>query len=363
LSGVFFVSDAIQIEAALAAPILAAVPGLSAEREARLEHLKTAINSAFAGARHYKKNVEASLHYCIRQGRRLNEVKRIGGHGRFVEWVEKNCPFGQRTANTYMTLDTESIEVAVTANFGMVATAEALTRRRDRKAAAKERQHKVEERRGILDSYALLPLSEKRKLPLGVRNKFKRRIRFADIRAERERQRQRRARDYQERGLPDLTQTRPHQDSEALFIKFKNDEDQFVYFYMWLPEHAHAQASATIGAASHGRWSGSAALKYHWVLSGYDGNRLIRCKATYEEQTWEQVQETLSELSRTMTQVSEITKLDRDPARTEILEHWRITTTRRKPKLSIEDLDKFIEEATRSGDIREAAKEWFNMEE
>src|SRR5205814_3547416 len=85
--------------------------------------------NAFAGARHYKKNVEASLQYCIRQGHRLKEVKRIVGHGRFLEWVEKNCPFGHRTANTYMTLDTESVEVAVTATFGMVATAEALTAR------------------------------------------------------------------------------------------------------------------------------------------------------------------------------------------------------------------------------------------
>jgi hypothetical protein len=75
--------------------------------------------STFAANGNRKTN--EALYSFIEAGRRLNEAKKIVGHGRFMQWVNDNCAFKYRAGAMYMdlaeALDTGFFKIATIANL------------------------------------------------------------------------------------------------------------------------------------------------------------------------------------------------------------------------------------------------------
>jgi hypothetical protein len=67
--------------------------------------------------------IRTSLKHAERLGRLLLGVKEQLGHGKFIPWVEENCPFSPRSASGYMKLALESsfLESLANANQQSVA--------------------------------------------------------------------------------------------------------------------------------------------------------------------------------------------------------------------------------------------------
>lgn len=65
----------------------------------RLPIILTAIKVTYG---HYKKSRAEAFNHAVDLGVHLTEAKEIVGHGRWGQWVTKNCPFTDRTALIYM---------------------------------------------------------------------------------------------------------------------------------------------------------------------------------------------------------------------------------------------------------------------
>jgi hypothetical protein len=70
----------------------------------KLESLATEINAAHALVEGY---IRAATPHAVRAGELLEKAKASIPHGEWVSWLEKNCTFSERTAQTYMRLARE----------------------------------------------------------------------------------------------------------------------------------------------------------------------------------------------------------------------------------------------------------------
>jgi hypothetical protein len=96
--------------------------GLTPEARAELAEIATAMQE---DRRQFKKNKEWSAHYYMREGKRLNRVKEILGHGQFLPWVEKYCPYNRETGRGYQrvvqALDAGYLKFQTLCNLGLTA--------------------------------------------------------------------------------------------------------------------------------------------------------------------------------------------------------------------------------------------------
>jgi hypothetical protein len=82
----------------------------------RLPILAEKINATY---RYHKKTSEEFAKQTIEIGKLLLEARVIVGHGRWGDWIRKNCDFSHSTAGNYMRIAESGLNFATVANMGM----------------------------------------------------------------------------------------------------------------------------------------------------------------------------------------------------------------------------------------------------
>src|SRR5262249_6262971 len=84
-----------------------------------------------------KEKAKAAIYDFYQAGKRLNEAKKIVGHGRFMTWVKDHCTFSHQSAALYMELahavDTNLLKFPMIGNLTLTAAGKELKLAKERR--------------------------------------------------------------------------------------------------------------------------------------------------------------------------------------------------------------------------------------